>query len=74
VKGAMNVKERKIAMNLRFIGVIKKNMAEILEFPEDFKAIYVCPMCGYVVKDETPDVCPLCNAPGESFEKFELLG
>lgn len=70
----LKAKDRKIANNLKFMGVIKKNMAEILEFPEDFKAIYVCPMCGYVVKDDLPDVCPLCNASGESFEKFELIG
>lgn len=74
MKEALAEKNRKVATNLRFLAVIKKNMSEMLEFPEDFKAIYVCPMCGYIVKDETPDVCPLCNAPGESFEKFEVIG
>lgn len=74
MREAINAKNRKIATNMKFLGVIKKNMSEILEFPEDFRKIYVCPMCGYIVKDEAPEVCPLCNAPGDSFERFEVLG
>ncbi len=58
---------------MKFFAVIKKSMSEMLEFPEDFRKIYVCPMCGYIVKDETPDVCPLCNAPGGASGGFKTI-
>ena len=29
--------------------------------------IYVCPVCGNTVENGTPDVCPICNVPGNKF-------
>lgn len=36
----------------------------------DMKEIYICPVCGYTVEDETPDFCPVCGAKGAVFKKF----
>ena len=32
------------------------------------RKVYVCPVCGNTVYDAAPDKCPVCNAPGSSFE------
>jgi rubrerythrin len=32
---------------------------------------YVCQVCGYVSDGVCPEVCPICSAPKEQFEKFE---
>lgn len=30
----------------------------------------VCPVCGYTMEGEAPDVCPICGARHETFVKF----
>ena len=37
----------------------------------DFEAVYICPVCGYTVLDESPDVCPVCGAKKEIFKEFK---
>lgn len=32
---------------------------------------YVCPICGYVHIGGIPDKCPVCNTPGDRFEKID---
>jgi len=32
--------------------------------------VYICPVCGYTVEGEAPEVCPVCGAPRERFEEF----
>ena len=35
-------------------------------------AYHVCPVCGYTfIGDELPDICPVCNAPKDKFEKIK---
>ena len=37
----------------------------------DEGAIYVCPICGYVMTGETaPERCPVCGGPGRQYEVF----
>ncbi len=31
---------------------------------------YVCPVCGYTAEAEAPEVCPVCKAKKERFERF----
>jgi rubrerythrin len=31
--------------------------------------IHVCPICGHTVIGDAPDICPVCKARGERFEK-----
>lgn len=38
---------------------------------EDDNVYYLCPMCGYVEKNGTPESCPICNSKGSSFIKVE---
>ena len=38
---------------------------------EDESVYYLCPVCGYVEKNTTPNVCPICNAKGSSFVKID---
>ena len=33
-------------------------------------AIFVCPVCGYTMEGETPERCPVCNAPKSKFITF----
>ena len=33
-------------------------------------AIYVCPICGHTVLNDTPDNCPVCGAKKEMYHKF----
>ncbi len=34
-----------------------------------------CTVCGYLcARDELPDICPICRAKKERFEKFEMTG
>jgi len=37
----------------------------------DAKIIYLCPVCGNVVIDRTPEHCPICGIPGASFKLVE---
>ncbi|MBE3582696.1 MAG: rubrerythrin family protein [Limnochordaceae bacterium] len=37
---------------------------------EDGEPVYVCPVCGYTVKGNAPDKCPVCGAPASKFKKF----
>lgn len=32
--------------------------------------IWVCPICGFTMEGEPPDVCPLCGAKHDRFQKF----
>lgn len=37
------------------------------------EALYVCPICGYLMTEETKlDRCPSCGAPGREFQKYKL--
>jgi len=33
-------------------------------------SIYVCPVCGNTVENGVPDVCPVCNVPGDKFTEI----
>ena len=39
------------------------------DLPE--KEMSVCPVCGFTVEGEIPDVCPICGAKGETFILIE---
>ncbi len=32
--------------------------------------VYICPICGYTVEGDAPDVCPVCGAPRDRFKEF----
>ncbi len=32
--------------------------------------VYICPICGYTVEGDAPEVCPVCGAPREKFVEF----
>jgi len=34
------------------------------------KAVFLCPVCGWVGFDPVPDNCPICNAAKKSFKQF----
>lgn len=36
----------------------------------DDETVYVCPICGYTVKGNAPDKCPVCGASKDKFAKF----
>jgi rubrerythrin len=46
-----------------------KNTVAKGEDAED-KAVYLCPVCGWVGFDPAPDNCPICNAAKKSFKQF----
>lgn len=31
---------------------------------------YLCPVCGYIEKNSTPEKCPICGVKGEKFIKY----
>ena len=33
--------------------------------------IWVCPVCGHTHIGPPPDKCPVCNTPGERFERID---
>lgn len=33
-------------------------------------AVYLCPVCGWVGLDPSPERCPICNTPSKSFQLF----
>jgi rubrerythrin len=33
-------------------------------------AYYVCPVCGFTMEGEAPDVCPICGVKHDLFKKF----
>jgi len=46
---------------------------EAVEQEQDFavESIHVCQECGFTVKDEVPDYCPICGEEEEIFKAFE---
>ncbi|MBW6463970.1 MAG: rubrerythrin family protein [Bacillota bacterium] len=36
----------------------------------DNKAIFLCPVCGWVGFDPAPDKCPICNTSKKAFKQF----
>lgn len=44
---------------------------EAIEAGKDLEdlPIHVCPICGHTVIGDPPDVCPVCKAKGEKFDK-----
>lgn len=32
--------------------------------------VYICPVCGYTVEGDAPEVCPVCGAPRDKFREF----
>ena len=32
---------------------------------------YLCPVCGYTVGKEPPDVCPVCGTKGKMFKRVD---
>ncbi|HHY39133.1 MAG TPA: rubrerythrin family protein [Clostridia bacterium] len=36
----------------------------------DPEPVFVCPVCGYTVKGNPPEKCPVCNASKDVFKKF----
>jgi len=36
----------------------------------NIQKVYICPVCGYTVVDNAPDVCPVCGAKKEMFKEF----
>jgi rubrerythrin len=43
-----------------------------MKMEEYFMAKFVCTVCGYVYEgDKAPEVCPICKAPAEKFNKVE---
>jgi rubrerythrin len=46
----------------------RKALAALAE-PEESFDYYVCPVCGYTHERGAPERCPVCNTPGERFEK-----
>ena len=46
-----------------------KQASDVENFAED--AIYVCPICGYVMAGDTvPERCPVCGGPKKQYEAF----
>lgn len=36
----------------------------------DIGTVYICPVCGYTVVGDAPDVCPICGTKKEKFKSF----
>lgn len=32
--------------------------------------VYICPVCGYTVVDDVPDICPVCGVSKDRFKSF----
>jgi rubrerythrin len=45
-----------------------QNASSGKDIPE--AAYYVCPVCGYTMEGDPPDVCPICGAKHELFMKY----
>jgi rubrerythrin len=49
-----------------------RNASANLTAGKDIGAVdyYVCPVCGYTMEGNPPDVCPVCGAKHDTFRKF----
>jgi rubrerythrin len=46
-------------------------LLDTLDTSQESYSYYVCPVCGYTVEKDAPDVCPVCSAKGSMFRKVE---
>ena len=53
--------------------VLYREAADAVKAGKDFDAeiIYLCPVCGNIEIDRTPERCPICGIPGSSFKAVE---
>ena len=53
--------------------VLYREAADAVKGGKDFDAeiIYLCPVCGNIEIDRTPERCPICGIPGSSFKAVE---
>ncbi|MFW5856206.1 MAG: rubrerythrin family protein [Bacillota bacterium] len=47
----------------------KQAVEDCCDYELDF--VSICEVCGYTVKDDTPEKCPICGASKEEFKIFE---
>ena len=33
---------------------------------------WICPICGYIIENEKPRTCPICNCHYEEFEEIDI--
>jgi rubrerythrin len=53
------------------LGLYRRAAADLLTGKDINKVDYhVCPVCGYTMEGEPPDVCPICGAKHELFRKY----
>ena len=49
----------------------KRARAALLEGKDaSFGKIHICPICGYTMEGDAPDICPICNAKKDTFETY----
>ena len=77
IAAAKAVGNREAERTFTFANEVEKVHAQLyqkyLETLEEKKLvdIYVCPICGYTVEEESPENCPVCNAKGKIFRKID---
>ena len=50
--------------------VLYKDMLSSLSKDGEEYDFYLCPVCGHIHARFAPDVCPICGAPGERYERI----
>jgi ferredoxin-thioredoxin reductase catalytic subunit len=71
-----SIPERRPPQEDRDAAIAKENaktkMGENMEFSGELsKPVWRCKVCGYLcARDEPPEVCPICKAKKERFERF----
>ena len=48
-----------------------KNALEDLDNPKEGVAYYICPICGFTHEGPYAGKCPVCNTPGDRFQKID---
>lgn len=48
-----------------------KGLLDTLGKSQENFAYYVCPVCGYTVGKDVPELCPVCATKGKLFKKIE---
>ncbi len=64
IKNALAVEEIHHSLYSKALEAVKGD-GDLPETP-----IYVCPVCGNTVENEVPEICLICNVPGEKFREI----
>jgi rubrerythrin len=78
IEAAKSEGNKSAERSFEYANAVEKIHAELyqkaldtLSNPSNVECYYVCSVCGYTCENEPPDVCPVCGAKAQAFNRVD---